>query len=250
VRTSPSFGDVDNDGFLELALGNWNIFSAFPNNLYLYRNLGGASLEPYNFRGAPGSDVYIFSPRLTDLNGDRRSDLPNVCDFKRSQLYFNDGGGLFVNRTQQAGTGSDENGMGSAIGDYDNDGDLDWFVSCIWDTNAEPLAQWEKTGNRLYRNNGDGTFEDATTEAGVRDGNWGWGSEFGDLDNDGDLDLYHVNGWPRTDFPPFVTNHFIYQPARLFENLGDGTFTEVARPQAPATGAGAGTIRITTTTAT
>jgi hypothetical protein len=241
--TSPSFGDVDNDGFLELALGNWNVLDVFPDDLYLYKNTDGTTLVNYDFRRNPGSDVYVFSPRFTDLNGDRLSDLPNVCDFERSQLYINDGDGLFVNTTAQAGTGSDENGMGSAIGDYDNDGDLDWFVSSIWDTGSEPLAMWEKTGNRLYRNRGDGTFEDVTTEAGVRDGSWGWGSAFGDLDNDGDLDLYHVNGWPRTDFPSFVINNFIAPPARLFENLGDGTFQDIAVDSgAGDTGQGRGTI--------
>jgi len=60
---------------------------------------------------------------------------------------------------------TDENGMGSGVADYDNDGDLDWFVSSIWEPGA---ARWGTTGNRPYRNLGDGTFEDATDHAGVR----------------------------------------------------------------------------------
>ena len=57
--------------------------------------------------------------------------------------------------------------------------------------------------------------------AGVRDGNWGWAASFGDLDNDGDLDLYHVNGWGH------ISPKFRDQPARLFENRGDGTFADI-----------------------
>ena len=79
--------------------------------------------------------------------------------------------------------------MGSAIGDYDGDGDLDWFVSSIFDGDGVAEGDWGTTGNRLYRNRGDGSFEDATSAAGVRDANWGWGASFADFDNDGRLDL-------------------------------------------------------------
>ena len=84
----------------------------------------------------------------------------------------------FHRRHLAAGVGTDKSGMGSALGDYDGDGDLDWFVTAIFDTpflGANP-------GNRLYRNNGNRTFTDVTTAAGVRNsgsGNelsWGWGT--------------------------------------------------------------------------
>ena len=91
--------------------------------------------------------------------------------------------------------------MGAAVGDYDGDGDLDWFVSSIWDPNGVAEGNWDVTGNRLYRNRGDGRFEDATDAAGVRDGYWGWGSTFQDFDNDGDLDLFHVNGFGTARHP-------------------------------------------------
>ncbi len=224
--TSPSFGDVDNDGLLELALGGWD---NDPGNqhLYLYKNNGGDQLESYDFTQFPLQQQLVFSPRFADMNNDGFQDLPVVSDFENSKLFLNQGDGNFTDVTNTHGTGGDENGMGSAIGDYDNDGDLDWFISSIFDVSPE-LALWGVTGNRLYRNQGNGTFEDVTESAGVRDGNWGWGSTFGDFDNDGDLDLFHVNGWPETDLDPTLPERFNQQPARLFDNQGDGTFMEVA----------------------
>ncbi|MCA9412037.1 MAG: VCBS repeat-containing protein [Candidatus Omnitrophica bacterium] len=224
--TSPSFGDVDNDGFLELALGGWDS-NPSEQHLFLYKNTGGSSLEPYDFTPLASLPLLVFSPRFADVNNDGFQDLPVVCDFENSKLYINDGDGAFIDFTATNGTGSDENGMGSAIGDYDNDGDLDWFVSSIYDVSPE-LAYWGVTGNRLYRNQGDGVFEDVTDSAGVRHGFWGWGSTFGDFDNDGDLDLFHVNGWAETDLDPSLPGRFNDKPARLFDNQGNGTFEEVA----------------------
>ena len=205
----PAWGDVDNDGLLELAIGQWN---ELPQNFYLYKNLGGGGLEPYEFRAEPHRDVFIFSPRFADLNNDGLVDLVLVCDFRKTQFYLNNGDGQFRNVTGTNVTITDQHGMGHTIGDFNNDGSLDVFVSSIFNSS--------ENGSALYRNQGDGTFVDIAAAAGVVDGFWGWGSSFGDLDNDGDLDLYHVNGFP-----------FAWEsgkPARLFENLGDETFDEVA----------------------
>lgn len=85
-------------------------------------------------------------------------------------LLINKGNGTFSDATTAAI--SDENGMGATVGDYDNDGDLDWFVTAIA---AEGVPQDNGfTGNRLYRNDGAGIFEDVTDVAGVRIGGWGW----------------------------------------------------------------------------
>jgi hypothetical protein len=225
IATSPSWGDVDNDGLLELALGQW---ANAATNLWLYRNVGEGRLEAYEFHTDAQSDPFVFSPRFADVTGDRRQDLVVTSDFGQSQLYHGTGGGLFENVTPIGGAGVDENGMGSAIGDIDGDGDLDWFVSSTF---PPPMYT---VGNRLYQNRGDGLFDDMTEAAGVQDGSWGWSASFGDLDNDGDLDLYHVNGWATS---PQHQN----TPNRLFENLGDGTFTEVAAEagaEAPGDGRG------------
>ncbi len=108
------------------------------------------------------------------------------------------------------------------MGDYDGDGDMDWFVSSVLDPNTFAEGMWGITGNRLYRNDGSGTFTDVSASAGVREGFWGWGSCFADFDNDGWLDLFHANGW-RDPLGEFSSD-----PSRLFMSNGNGTFTEAS----------------------
>jgi hypothetical protein len=108
--------------------------------------------------------------------------------------------------------------MGSAIGDWDGDGDLDWFVTSIFD----PNGVWGPTGNRLYRNEGNRTFSDATDAAGVRDGYWGWGTAFIDYDNDSDLDVVMTNGIYYAFDPSPSMARFDDDPMRLWRNDGPG----------------------------
>ena len=255
--TSPSWGDVDNDGMLELALGEWNsltaqaydaatrtssdlVAEATPNPvmgagakpLFLYRNDGNGNLEPYEFRVSPSADLWVFAPRFADVNGDGRADLAVVSDYGNTRLYINVGGGKFRLERSVSDVFTDENGMGSAIGDYDNDGDLDWFVSSIYGDGDPAKGVFGGTGNRLYRNDstaesGGIAFTDVSADAGTRDGGWGWGATFGDLDNDGDLDIFHVNGWTQ-EASAGDPAEFVGESARLFENLGDGRFADVA----------------------
>ncbi len=251
--TSPSWGDVNNDGMLELALGEWNsetaknydsatkISNDWPppenanpiigeNNLtplFMYANDGQGRLAPYDFRSEPGIDLWVFAPRFADMNSDGLTDLAVVSDYGMSRLYLNVGDGMFSAESSVADVLTDENGMGSAIGDYDNDGDLDWFISSIFGQTNPDKGVFGGTGNRLYRNESDMAFADLSAEAGIRDGGWGWAASFGDLDNDGDLDLYHVNGWVQQQIEGDPAE-FNSQPARLFENAGYRGFHEVA----------------------
>jgi hypothetical protein len=115
--------------------------------------------------------------------------------------------------------------MGAAVGDFDNDGDLDWFVSSIWDPDGTAEDHWGVTGNSLYRGRGDVSFEDVTLAAGVQQGYWGWGATWADINNDGHLDLFHVNGFGRSaEYLP--SRDFYADPSRLFVAAGDGSFTE------------------------
>ncbi len=137
-------------------------------------------------------------------------------------MFRNQRDGTFLNITTDVI--SDHSGMGSAVADSDNDGDLDWFVSSIThleerDETGDPKLL---DGNRLYRNGGSGIFEDVTGPAGVRVGGWGWGSSFVDVNNDCWVDLVHTNGW-------FSENRgYPTDPTRLFVSRGDGTFDETA----------------------
>ncbi len=215
---SAAFADHDRDGDLDVFLTHWSGFGGTAN--HLWRNNGNGTFSAIDFQaGIVGFDLndLSFTPNFADINNDMWPDLLIASDKQASQVFLNDGDGTF---TCDQGVYTDENGMGGSVADYDNDGDLDWFVSSIWEADGVPDGGWGVSGNRMYRNLGNGTFEDATDAAGVRAGHWGWGSSFADLNNDGHLDLLHVNGWPH---PTFDTD-----PAVVFVANGDATFTERA----------------------
>jgi hypothetical protein len=210
---SSSWGDVDNDGYLELAVAQWmSRTETGPQGLRVYKNNAG-TLSEYEFRTVAFSDEHTFAPRFADLNGDRLSDIHSISDYGESRLYMNVGGGMFDG---SAGYGGD-NDMGHAIGDYDKDGDLDIFT-----TDIEPSGGNTKSGNTLWNNNGQASFTNVSQTAGIANGGWAWAGSFGDLDLDADLDIYHVNG--------FTGDGEIWKddPHLLFMNNDDGTFTEVA----------------------
>ena len=241
---STCFGDYDKDGWIDIYTTEWRLDSDNPDgalqNSRLYRNMGAANPghyteETYNAGVAmdgilsnnpPVFDSMSFAPRFVDMDRDGHVDLIVASDHQTSTLWWNNGDGTFTNGTATANVGTDSFGMGSTVGDYDGDGDLDWFVTSIYDDFLPTTPP--RDGNRLYQNNGDRTFTDVTDVAGVREGYWGWGAVFADLDNDGDLDLPHTNG---VDFKPphfnrFSHEAFVNDPTRLFMNNGDGTFSE------------------------
>ena len=223
---SMAAADYDLDGDLDLFFTHWGTGITDGGTEYLWKNNGEGVFIDASFRvpikvtmAADNLESeYSFTPTFADFDSDGFPDLLIAGDWESSQVLQNAvGGNVFFDFTTEVI--SDENGMGSAVADYDRDGDLDWFVSSIWDPNASSNG----TGNRLYRNmDGRGTFEDVTDEAGVREGDWGWGSCFADFDNDGHVDLFHTNGFqePRPQFHD--------DPSRLFMSNGDGTFTERA----------------------
>lgn len=134
------------------------------------------------------------------------------------RLYENNGDGTFTEVSAAAGIDRVHRGTGASAADYDNDGDLDLYVSSIG-----PALFNNPGANLLYRNNGDGTFTDVAGSAGVKLNNQSqgdaFGSSFGDYDLDGDLDLA-VAGWLGGNV--------------LFRNNGDGTFTNVTLSALPA----------------
>ncbi len=143
-----------------------------------------------------------------------------------NRLFLNEGG-RFVEAPDAHGAADTGYGMGVAAGDYDNDGDIDLYV-----TNVGP--------NVLYRNDGAGHFEDVAAAAGVDDPAWSTSATFADFDDDNDLDLFHTNyihwfieaemncyaGSVLTYCPPRNYNAPVRD--RLYRNNGDGTFTDVS----------------------
>ena len=160
-------------------------------------------------------------------------------------LYHNNKDGTFTDVSQKAGVAGNltkQYRTGVAVGDYDNDGHLDIYVTAFGP-------------NTLYHNNGDGTFSDVTSKAGVAGGATEWSTSTGfiDFDRDGDLDLYVTNYLDyRMDDNPYCgfrkegyrmycnPTTFDGVADRLFRNNGDGTFSDVSRQAGIANPAGKG----------
>lgn len=233
---SAAAGDYDGDGDLDLAVGHWNsLLQPGASNEGLWRNDGDfhftdLSLDSGLSAILLGDHAFVwdvtFTPTFADVDRDGRPELLLTSDFGTTRILRRTPEGSWTDITDRRVI-TDENGMGAAVGDYDNDGLLDWFVSSIWDPQGATLEHWGVTGNRLYRGRGDGGFDDVTDTAGVRVGYWGWAASWGDYDNDGWLDLVQTNGFGRSaDYVP--TARFFADPTRLFLSNRDGTFREVA----------------------
>ncbi|MCD6061599.1 MAG: cytochrome peroxidase, partial [Moraxellaceae bacterium] len=246
-----AFGDVNGDGYPEIYFAHHDYRTLPGTAPAFWRNNAGASLQPAD--GLFGTSakqsvpqIWQFAPALLDFDQDGHADLLIAADFLASSLFQNvdkDGSRYFEDVTDRSVV-TDENGMGSTFGDYDNDGDLDWFVTSIQDPNLDAEGNWGITGNRLYRNDstpGSLQVADVTTAANVRDGLWGWGACFADFNNDGWLDLYHVDGFgyvpheginqDEEELLVFLRGRlaeFITKPGRLFINDRDGSFTEAS----------------------
>ena len=188
---------------------------------------GGVALLDYNNDGL--LDVFF-------VNGGRvTSPMKGPDNFDRhdpqywNRLYRQNKDGSFTDVTEQAGlsnAGDANYGMGVAVGDYDNDGYPDLFVT-----------NYGK--NILYHNNGDGTFTDVTAKAGVAGGGWSVSAGFFDYDNDGKLDLFVTRymDWDTQHSKDCGGNFHTYCPPGefprttniLYHNRGDGTFEDVSQ---------------------
>ena len=158
------------------------------------------------------NDRYSFACAWGDSRANGLPDLFVANDFGSSQIYRNNGDGTFTVASKEAGVEDVGAGMSCCWADYDNDGHQDVYVPSMWEAAGqrvsnqkqfheqapEPirvLYQRHARGNALYRNRGDGTFENLGERAGVVMGRWSWCSDFLDFDHDGWSDLYVANGY-------------------------------------------------------
>jgi hypothetical protein len=242
-------------GLAGRALWPWNATSSVPSTLPLFREVAAqVGLKFHHFNGSVGQyympeimgagvalfdydndgdlDVYLVQGTMFDpTQNPHSSKFPPAPGWKPGNRLFrnllSETGKLeFVDVTEKAGVGHIGYGMGVAVGDYDNDGFQDLYVTNFGH-------------NVLYHNNGDGTFTDVTAHAGVDDARWSTSAAWVDYDRDGRLDLFvanyldfNVKGNKRcystTGERDYCTPK-MYQPvpARLFRNRGDGTFEDV-----------------------
>jgi enediyne biosynthesis protein E4 len=172
---------------------------------------------------------YAFSVSTLDYDNDGWPDIYVACDSTPSILYHNNHDGTFTDVAAIAGAafnedGKEQAGMGSTIGDYNGDGRLDIFKTNFSDDTST-----------LYRNNGDGTFDDVTFAAGLglHTQYLGWGTMFMDVDNDGWPDLLLVNGHV---YPEVSKQHLgsdYEEPRILYHNDGNGKFTDISAMAGP-----------------
>ena len=213
----------------QAGLTTWRHVMGTPQKEFIIETNGsGVGLIDYDNDG--WLDIYLVNGSTYDAQ-QGKSVPPHAA------LFHNNHDGTFTNVAEQAGVTNDRWGFGVAVGDFNNDGWADLYVSNFGK-------------NRLYKNNHDGTFTDVGEKAGVTLGNWSNGATFGDYDGDGRLDLF-VPGYIHYDFnnPPvpgskamnygfcqFRGTNVMCGPRglqgeqdHLFHNNGDGTFTDVSK---------------------
>jgi hypothetical protein len=201
-----AWGDYNNDGYLDLFLSNRDAANGLQPNI-LYKNNGNNTFTNVsNSAGISSSNHLSFCASFFDYNNDGWQDIYIANDrFTTSNiLYKNNGNGTFTDVSASSGSDITIDAMSTTIGDYNNDGWLDIYV-----TNTS-------SGNFFLKNNGDETFTNVATTNGTLFESIAWGAVFLDADNDTDLDLY-VSGMRDG------TNGQL--PSAFYENSGSGSFT-------------------------
>lgn len=213
VNTAVWF-DFNRDGLLDIFLGGyfredlnlWNLkdsrvmpesfeYARNGGRKYLYKNLGGGKFEEVSEKLGIKTNRWALAAGAADLNDDGFLDLFIANDYGVSELFFNDRGERFVDSGERSGVGfAPKSGMGASFGDVLNQGKQAIYVSNISEEGI--LLQ----GNNLWMPKPDSggmdlKFENQASVFGVEFAGWSWGSQFADLNNDGNLDLFVTNGF-------------------------------------------------------
>jgi len=195
---SCNWGDYDNDGDLDIFIVN----GQNEKNI-LYTNDGNGSFNKITAGDMVNDTLWSHDCSWSDYDNDGDLDLFVVNSYgKNNNLYSNNGDSSFAKVTSAAIVNDTVWAHSCSWGDFDNDGDLDLFVS-----------NYENKNNFLYENNGDTTFNKITTGEIVNDTSSSISSSWGDFDNDGDLDLFVANSIGENNF--------------LYSNNGNGTFIKI-----------------------
>lgn len=201
-------GDYDHNGFNDILTGG-----AYDDIKFIKNNDGNNS---YNRSILPNSNIFIQGSNFIDIDNDGWADIFACHDDAESRPYKNNGDGTFTYRSGMIRTftspSSDNSGnYASMWTDYDNDGDLDLYISkCRGGVNS---SSDPRRINMLWQNDGTNRFTEVADQANLKIGAQTWLSDFGDIDNDGDLDCIVVNHY----------NNHCY----LMRNNGDGTFSDI-----------------------
>ena len=211
-------GDINGDGWTDIYVSSYNLYGRIMPNSWHRATNGTANLLFINRKDGRFKESgaawgvrdsrWSYAARFVDLNGDGRTDLYVVNDFGENALYINQGD-HFEDQAKSSGLLDPGNGMGVSVGDYDNDSQLDLFVTNMSSMagnrildrlfpDADPADNVLKklaSGNTLFRGDSSGGFTDVSQRLGPFPAGWAWGGLFVDFDNDGWQDLYSPNGF-------------------------------------------------------
>ena len=196
-----SWGDINNDGCLDVYISNYIESTTITNYLY-QSNCDGTFTEVTDEIGLSNSPALTFCSGFFDFNNDGWQDLYIANDkVGQNRLYKNNGDGTYIDVSQSSGTDLIIDAMSVTIDDFNSDGYLDIFMTNTPNNEATTIGS-----TILLKNNGDETFSNISESSGAQLNSWSWGASFFDSENDGDLDLYVScsydgnNGFPSYGF--------------------------------------------------
>jgi Flp pilus assembly protein TadD/peroxiredoxin len=239
--THAAIADYDRDGRLDIYLCMYMYYLGLdqyhypipyydarngPPNCLFHNEGNGNFVETTEAAGLNAdNDRYSFACAWGDAHSNGHQDLFVANDFGSSQLYRNNGDGTFTVVSSQAHVEGVGAGMSCCWADFDNDGRQDIYVPSMWEAAGQRVSEQKQfhegaperirglyqrhaRGNALYRNRGDGTFENQGRPAAVEMGRWSWSSDFWDIDHDGFADLYVANGYLSGSEPNDLASFF------------------------------------------